>query len=63
MRKSEEDARKMDADTKLDFMLKWPSRESKVATLPSAFKMKFPRLTSIIDCFEIIMEQKPKKCA
>ncbi|XP_030834231.1 uncharacterized protein LOC115921180 [Strongylocentrotus purpuratus] len=42
---------------KLDFMLKWPSRESISATLPSAFRKKFPRLTSIIDCFEIFMEQ------
>jgi hypothetical protein len=42
---------------KLDFLIKWPDRETIFVTLPAPFKAKFPRLTSIIDCFEIFIER------
>ncbi|XP_063414252.1 uncharacterized protein LOC134696404 [Mytilus trossulus] len=46
--------------TKLDFLIHWPDRETMKRTLPSVFKVKYPRLTCIIDCFEIFID-RPKK--
>ncbi|XP_076089911.1 uncharacterized protein LOC143061933 [Mytilus galloprovincialis] len=45
---------------KLDFLIHWPDRETMKCTLPSVFKVKYPRLTCIIDCFEIFID-RPKK--
>ena len=42
---------------KLDFLIQWPDPEGVRETLPGHFKEKYPRLTSIIDCFEIRIEQ------
>ena len=42
---------------KLSFVIRWPDRESLVETLPAPFKARYPRLTSIIDCFEIFIDQ------
>lgn len=44
-------------NSRLDFLLCWPSRKALKVTLPSVFKFKYPRLTSIIDCFEIFIDQ------
>lgn len=41
---------------KIGFFVKWQDRETIFQTIPPVFKEKFPRLTSIIDCFEIFME-------
>ncbi|XP_006813943.1 uncharacterized protein LOC100370794 [Saccoglossus kowalevskii] len=41
---------------KLEFLVQWPDRQSVIQTLPPEFKEKFPRLTSIIDCFEIFID-------
>lgn len=43
-------------DSKLSFVIQWPDRETIFRTIPPAFKAKFPRLTNIIDCFEIFIE-------
>ena len=43
-------------ESKLSFMIQWPDRETIRRTIPPAFKAKFPRLTNIIDCFEIFIE-------
>lgn len=45
---------------KLNFMVKWQDRENIFQTIPPVFKKHFPRLTSIIDCFEIFIDY-PKK--
>lgn len=42
--------------TKLNFMVTWPDRDIIYKTIPPDMKEKFPRLTSIIDCFEIFTE-------
>lgn len=42
--------------TKISFYVKWQERDSIFKTIPAVFKSKFPRLTSIIDCFEIFIE-------
>lgn len=42
--------------TKISFYVKWQERDSIFQTIPAVFKSKFPRLTSIIDCFEIFIE-------
>ncbi|CAC5410034.1 unnamed protein product [Mytilus coruscus] len=44
---------------KLDFLIHWPDRETIQQTTPGIFKAKFPRLTAIVDCFEIFIE-RPK---
>lgn len=44
---------------KLKFLVHWPDREHLFQTLPPIFKANFPRLTSIIDCFEIFID-RPK---
>lgn len=41
---------------KLSFMVHWPDREKIFQTIPNVFRGKFPRLTSIVDCFEIFIE-------
>ena len=45
--------------SKLNYLIKWPDREFIRKTIPGTFKKHFPRLTSIIDCFEIFIE-RPK---
>jgi len=40
----------------LGFMVKWPDRNSIYRIIPPIFKEKFPRLTGIIDCFEIFIK-------
>ena len=42
---------------KMDFLVHWPDRETLTQTLPGIFKEKFPRLTCIIDCFEIFIDR------
>nr|XP_002738259.1 PREDICTED: uncharacterized protein LOC100366718 [Saccoglossus kowalevskii] len=42
--------------SKLGFMVQWPTRENIFNKIPPIFKKKFPRLTSIIDCFEIFID-------
>ena len=44
---------------KLKFLIHWPDRNNLFQTLPPIFKANFPRLTSIVDCFEIFIE-RPK---
>ena len=44
---------------KIDFLIHWPDREVMRATLPPTFKASFPRLTGIMDCFEIFID-RPK---
>ena len=41
---------------KITFMVHWQDRENIFQTIPAVFKEKFPRLTSIVDCFEIFIE-------
>lgn len=41
---------------KIGFMVHWPDREAVFEAVPLVFKEKFPRLTTIIDCFEIFIE-------
>ena len=41
----------------LDFMIKWPDRETNIKTMPSVFKATYPRCRVIIDCTEIFMEK------
>jgi len=37
----------------IGFLVRWPDREGIFQVIPAVFKCKYPRLTSIIDCFEI----------
>ena len=46
--------------SKLSFFIRPPCRDSVIAILPHHFKEEFPRLTTIIDCFEIFIDT-PKK--
>ncbi|KAK7938815.1 hypothetical protein WMY93_002141 [Mugilogobius chulae] len=47
---------------KITFLIHWPDRDCILQTIPPLMKDTFPRLTSIIDCFEIQMEYpKPLK--
>lgn len=41
---------------KITFLIHWPDRECITQTIPPVMKANFPRLTSIIDCFEIRIE-------
>ncbi|KAK7909478.1 hypothetical protein WMY93_014162 [Mugilogobius chulae] len=41
---------------KLGFLVRWQERDTKHNDVPQFFKDKFPRLTSIIDCFEIFID-------
>ena len=45
--------------TNLSFLVKWPDRETMSMTIPPTTRQMYPRLTSIVDCFEIFIE-KPK---
>ncbi len=44
---------------KIGFMVRWPERETLNETLPAIFKLHFPRLTGIMDCFEMFID-RPK---
>ena len=39
-------------------LIQMPDRNHIFDTIPTVFKSKFPRLTSIIDCFEIVIESR-----
>ncbi len=41
---------------KIGFLVHWPDREVIFQTVPPVFKDKYPRLTCIVDCFEIKIE-------
>jgi len=41
---------------KIKFLVKWPDRDVIQKINPPIFRSKFPRLTCIIDCFEIFVE-------
>ena len=41
---------------KIRFLVHWPDREVFFKTIPPSFKAKYPRLTCIVDCFEIKIE-------
>ena len=41
---------------KMKFLIKMQDRDHIYETIPPVFKNKFPRLTSIIDCFEVLVE-------
>ena len=41
---------------KLKRLVKMQDRDHIFDNIPAAFKHKFPRLTSIIDCFEVFVE-------
>ena len=41
---------------KMNFLVRWPDPETIIMSLPPEFKEKFPRLTSIIDCFELFID-------
>lgn len=41
---------------KIGFLVHWPDREVMFKTVPPHFKAKYPRLTCIVDCFEIRIE-------
>ncbi|XP_014674873.1 PREDICTED: uncharacterized protein LOC106814985 isoform X2 [Priapulus caudatus] len=40
---------------KLSFLVRWPDRDAAAETLPPEFKVLYPRLTGIVDCFEIFI--------
>jgi hypothetical protein len=42
--------------TNLSFLVSWPDHNALKETIPPEFKQYFPKLTSIIDCFEIKIE-------
>ncbi|XP_047146255.2 uncharacterized protein LOC124819099 [Hydra vulgaris] len=42
--------------SKLNFLIKMQDQDNIYDTIPGVFKAKFPRLTSIIDCFETFVE-------
>nr|XP_047127621.1 uncharacterized protein LOC105849804 [Hydra vulgaris] len=41
---------------KLKYLIKMQDRDHIYETIPPVFKNKFPRLTSVIDCFEVFVE-------
>ena len=41
--------------TKLHFLIQWQDRDNIRQTVPPIFKQHFPKLTCIIDCFEIFI--------
>ena len=43
----------------LSFLIKWPDHDAAIHTIPPSYKKYFPRLTGIIDCFEIFID-RPK---
>ena len=38
-------------------LIKWPEREELYKTMPMAFRKKFRKCVTIIDCFEVFMER------
>ena len=42
--------------SKMKFLIQMQDRDYIFQTIPAVFKQKFPRVTSIIDCFEIFIE-------
>ncbi len=42
---------------KLDFLIQWPDRDVIRSTVPPPFRSNFPRLTGIMDCFEIFIDR------
>ena len=42
---------------RLSFLVKWPSRETCIRTLPGVFKRTYPRCRVVIDCTEIFIEK------
>ena len=44
------------AYNKLKILIHWSEKDFVFETIPPVFKANFPRLTSIIDCFEIFIE-------
>lgn len=44
-------------NNKLKFLISWPDSSTVHKTIPPVFKKYFPRLTGIIDCFEIFIER------
>ena len=42
---------------KLKFLIHWPDREFIRQKLPPVFRAQFPRLTSMVDCFQIFIER------
>ena len=45
---------------KISFLIKWPDRECIRCTVPAEIIFKYPRVTAIIDCFEISIEHSKK---
>ena len=43
--------------TKLRFLIHWQDRDNIRQIVPPSFKQHFPRLTCIIDCFEIFIDK------
>ncbi len=43
--------------SKLAFMVKWPSEDACIRTLPRVFLTKYPRCRVVIDCTEIFIEK------
>ncbi|KAL7377301.1 hypothetical protein ABVT39_025307 [Epinephelus coioides] len=45
---------------KISFLIAWPDRECIRNTVPAEVLLQYPRLTSIIDCFEIRIQHSKK---
>ncbi|XP_030278070.1 uncharacterized protein LOC115584655 isoform X2 [Sparus aurata] len=45
---------------KISFLIKWPDRECIRSTVPAEVLFQYPRVTAIIDCFEIRIEHSKK---
>ena len=45
---------------KISFLVHWPDRDIIHKTVPTFFKSRFPKITCIVDCFEIFIES-PKR--
>ena len=43
--------------TKMHFLIQWQDRDNIRQTVPPIFKQHFPKLTCIIDCFEIFINR------
>ncbi|XP_034083529.1 uncharacterized protein LOC117553618 isoform X3 [Gymnodraco acuticeps] len=44
----------------ISFLIKWPDRECIRSTVPAEVLFQYPRVTAIIDCFEIRIEHSKK---
>ena len=42
--------------TELQYLIIWPSKGQIVATLPECFKKSYPKVRTIIDCTEVLLE-------